>query len=260
MRPKILIVDDDADIRLGLRVRLAANDFDTVMAGDGISAISAYQRERPNLVLLDLGLPGGDGFIVMHRLRTMGSTAPIIVLSARDPMLSEERALGAGACAFLQKPVDNDQLVQLIREHCPEVTARTVSTRPSAKLLIVDDDPDIRFGLNIRLKSRGFATVLATDAISAMIQYQRERPDLILLDLGLPGGDGFVVMERISELGLGTPVVVISARDPELNRQRALYSGACAFLQKPVGNEELLAAIDRALGWVEDERKLLRVA
>jgi len=115
---KILIVDDDADIRLGLSVRLRASKFVTVFAADGISAIAAAQRERPDLILLDLGLPGGDGFLVLQRIGAIPRLAsiPVIVVTARDPATSEARALELGARRLLQKPVDNEVLMAAIAE------------------------------------------------------------------------------------------------------------------------------------------------
>jgi CheY-like chemotaxis protein len=68
-QPKILIVDDDPDLRRALTIRLQANHYSTVHASDGYAAISVAQRERPDLIILDLGLPAGDGFVVMDRLR-----------------------------------------------------------------------------------------------------------------------------------------------------------------------------------------------
>ena len=93
-KSKILVVDDDQDLAMGLRVRLRANNFATVFATDAVSAISQAKNETPNLILLDLGLPGGDGFLVMERLNNIESLAsiPIIVLSARDPQANKERA------------------------------------------------------------------------------------------------------------------------------------------------------------------------
>ncbi len=117
-KKKILIVDDDPDLRRGLNVRLRANNYETVFATDGMSAISVAQKERPDLVVLDLGLPAGDGFTVMERFKTIAplSVVPIIVVSARDPQVNRDRALKAGAEAFLQKPVDNDELLSAIRK------------------------------------------------------------------------------------------------------------------------------------------------
>ena len=117
-KSKILVVDDDQDLAMGLRVRLRANKYATVFATDAVSAISQAKNETPNLILLDLGLPGGDGFLVMERLNNIESLAsiPIIVLSARDPQANKERALAAGARAYFQKPVDNDELMAAIRK------------------------------------------------------------------------------------------------------------------------------------------------
>src|SRR5580692_2364852 len=101
---KILIVDDDPDLRQALRLRLRANHYDTVHAVDEYSAIAQAYKEQPNLIILDLGLPAGDGFIVLDRLQRDDklSGIPVIVLTARDPQGNEQRALRAGATAFFQ--------------------------------------------------------------------------------------------------------------------------------------------------------------
>ena len=116
-RKKILIVEDDQDMRRALNVRLRANNYDTAFASDAIQALSIAKKEKPDLVLLDLGLPGGDGFVVMERMKNNDSLAclPVIVVSARDPKGNKDRALSAGAQAFFQKPVDNEQLLASIR-------------------------------------------------------------------------------------------------------------------------------------------------
>jgi two-component system KDP operon response regulator KdpE len=115
-RPKILLVDDDPDLLRALRLRLRANNYEVTTASDGYAAIAA-QKERPSLIILDLGLPVGDGFVVLDRLQNSDALAgiPVIVLSARDPQNNEEKALKAGAAAFFQKPADNDELLNVIR-------------------------------------------------------------------------------------------------------------------------------------------------
>jgi DNA-binding response OmpR family regulator len=115
---KILIVDDDKDLLRGLSFRLRANGYETVIATDGYSAISVAQKEKPDLIILDIGLPAGDGFIVMERLRNHPSLAliPIIILTARDSQINKEGALKAGAVAFFQKPADNETLLAAIKK------------------------------------------------------------------------------------------------------------------------------------------------
>jgi len=122
---KILIVDDDPDLRQALKLRLRANHYDTVHAGDGYSAIAQAHKEQPNLIILDLGLPAGDGYVVLDRLQHDDklSSIPVIVLTARDPQSSEQRALQAGAAAFFQKPADNAELLEVIRATLPHETA-----------------------------------------------------------------------------------------------------------------------------------------
>jgi len=118
------------------------------------------------------------------------------------------------------------------------------------KILIIDDDEHLLVGLSAKLKANGYNVVSAMDGVAAVAMTRGESPDLILLDLGLPAGDGFVFLERLRSLAphIATPVIVLSARDPSGNKQRALQAGAVAFLQKPPDNRELLSEIGRALG------------
>lgn len=116
-KAKILIVDDDADLRQALRLRLRANHYETVNACDGYSAIAQAYKEHPNLIILDIGLPAGNGFVVLDRLQKDDklSTIPVIVLTARDPQSTEKLALHSGAAAFFQKPADNTELLSVIQ-------------------------------------------------------------------------------------------------------------------------------------------------
>lgn len=118
------------------------------------------------------------------------------------------------------------------------------------KILIVDDDPDVRHGMQVRLKANHYDTFFAADAVSGMSEARKCQPDLIILDLGLPAGDGFIVMERLKKMDSLSliPVIVVSARDVRANQERAIEAGAKAFLQKPVDDAELLAVIRKALG------------
>jgi DNA-binding response OmpR family regulator len=119
------------------------------------------------------------------------------------------------------------------------------------KILIVDDDEHLLLGLAAKLKANGYAVVSAMDGVAAVAVARKEAPDLIILDLGLPAGDGFLVLERLRAMTdlVATPVIVLSARDPAINKQRALKpGGAVAYFQKPPDNRELLAEIRRALG------------
>ncbi len=117
------------------------------------------------------------------------------------------------------------------------------------KILVIEDDPVARADLQARLAAQGYTVALAADAASALTAVNREGPDLILLDLGLPAGDGFLVLERLRKIKtLATiPVLVVTGRtDPE-TRKRVEAMGVAPVLVKPVQTEVLLAAIRSAL-------------
>jgi putative two-component system response regulator len=117
------------------------------------------------------------------------------------------------------------------------------------RILIVEDDLDMVRAMAVRLKSQGYSLVVAKDAISAISVARKEKPDLIVLDLGLPAGDGFMVMKRLKALPdlMLVPIIVVSARNPKFNEPLALQAGADLFLQKPFEAAELLGAIQNAL-------------
>src|SRR5881398_3312532 len=96
------------------------------------------------------------------------------------------------------------------------------SRRSRQKILVIEDDPVARADLQARLKAQGYTVALAADAASAVTVVNRERPDLILLDLGLPAGDGFLVLERLRKIEAfaTVPVLVITGRsDPETRKR-----------------------------------------
>jgi len=242
MPKKILIIDDDDVTRRILEAQMRAAGYDTVLAYDGVTALRVAQKEKPDLVLLDLGLPGGDGFNVMERFRQLPplSPIPVIVFSARDPEQWKERALAAGAVAFHTKPLDRDALLSSVKSQLPAEGSEGTGEKTGKKILIVEDDADTRLALSIRLKASGYSVALAADSASAMTVALKEKPNLIILDLGLPRLKRHPVLEQ-------SPIIVLSALDPTINKERSLRAGAVAFFSKPADNEKFLAAIHSAL-------------
>jgi DNA-binding response OmpR family regulator len=117
MAKKILLVDDDQDLLKGISVALRSAGYEVVVAEDSITAVSTAVREKPDLAVIDIGLPGGDGFLLMSRLRNLSDLAstPIIVVSARPAIPNRDEATKAGALAFFQKPVDRKKFMSVVR-------------------------------------------------------------------------------------------------------------------------------------------------
>src|SRR5436190_267410 len=131
----------------------------------------------------------------------------------------------------------------------PEPCGGDSGERRRRDILVIEDDPVALAGLQARLEANGYVVARAADAASAMTVVNRERPDLILLDLGLPAGDGFLVLERLRKIKTlaAIPVLVVTGRgDPE-TRKRVESMGVAPVLLKPVGTEALLGAIRSAV-------------
>lgn len=113
MKPKVLIVDDELDVVRALKMRFEANGYQVVTASDGVQATSQALRERPDLIVLDIGMPGGDGFVVAERLKTSSATAliPIIILSARGAIADTQRAQDLKVDRYLTKPFNPEELM-----------------------------------------------------------------------------------------------------------------------------------------------------
>lgn len=115
---KVLIIEDDAvQVRL-LTIRLKAAGYVVAVASDAVQSVGAVRRERPDIVLLDIGLPGGDGYVVLKRLKALVhiSAVPIIAVSGRAAETDRDRMLNAGADDYFEKPVEIDRLLGRMRE------------------------------------------------------------------------------------------------------------------------------------------------
>jgi DNA-binding response OmpR family regulator len=258
---KILLVDDDKDLLYGMKIWLRANGFQVCYVSDAASAIAMAKAHRPDLIVLDTGLPGGDGYMTMGRLRTLMplTHTPIIVISARD---HRRKALEAGAEAFFQKPFDNRQLLAAIQKALApqttlppqegEASKKTIAEAREKKILLIGEDQELLHGLRIRLRSCGFDVHLAPNAPLGVQVAQKTRPDLVILDVGRPGGDGYRNLARLrSHMPLAhVPMIIITATGISTSQERALKPEVEAFFQKPIDNQQLLAAIQSALGEV----------
>ncbi|SDB19465.1 MULTISPECIES: response regulator transcription factor [unclassified Butyrivibrio] len=141
-KQKILIVDDDSNIAELISLYLVKECFDTLIVGDGESALAAFDTFEPNLVLLDLMLPGIDGYQVCRELRTRSQT-PIIMLSAKGEVFDKVLGLEMGADDYMEKPFDSKELVArvkaVLRRYKPIVT----ETEPSDDKVVKYQDLEI---------------------------------------------------------------------------------------------------------------------
>lgn len=130
--PRVLIVEDDPDTLVILRVNLNAAGIEPILASDGRTAIARIQAESPDAVLLDVLLPGIDGWRVLEELHELGNPVPVVVCSGKNNPQDIQRARDLGAVAYLVKPFDIDRLI--------DVTTEAVASRRHA---VVDVAPAV---------------------------------------------------------------------------------------------------------------------
>jgi len=253
---KILVVDDEKDVLLVLARSLAAEGYSVITAENGRDAIIAAASEHPDLVILDVALPDMLGGEVAAKLKESieNKNLPIIFLSAMFSKTEESRkGHVVGSSMMFAKPYDRQELLTAIKKILGGKREYPLKQEGLSgehkKILIVDTEIDLLRSISLRLKRSGYDVVIATDGVSATSTVKSEHPDLILLDINLPAGDGFFVMRNISLIPqiAFTPIIVITARDPVKTRALAIEAGAQAFFQKPVDIDELLGAIQNIL-------------
>jgi DNA-binding response OmpR family regulator len=130
-RHRLLIIDDSLDFQLLVKTFLQGTNFLCISAPDGLQAMGTALREKPRVILLDIGLPGGDGLLVLERLRTNTHTqaTPIIVVTGRTSLGLETNVRAKGAAAFLKKPIEKQLLLETLQQVLQE-SALAPATNP----------------------------------------------------------------------------------------------------------------------------------
>jgi CheY-like chemotaxis protein/signal transduction histidine kinase/HAMP domain-containing protein len=205
--PVILIIEDDESFSLILSDLARSRGFKCVRIGDGVEGLGLARQLRPTGILLDIGLPGLDGWAVMEALKHDPLTRPIPVhfISATNDTL---RGLRMGAAGFLTKPVDRDQLNDVFDR------LRHFSEHGSRRVLIVDDDSVSRIATAALVQDGSVEIKEAATGEAALTLLRTERFDCLILDLMLPDISGFDMLDRARAEGVPLPPVVIhSAKD-----------------------------------------------
>ena len=258
---RILIVEDDEKIALALQVRLKANRYAVSIASDAIQGANLGRTVKPDLILLDISMPGGNGFELaetFHKMPETMGTPIIIVTASKSPELLQE-VMKMGAAGLFEKPFDTEKLLYSIEHELNRMDS--LNARKSAasagtgqdhqrpkQVLIIEDDQKIAMALALRLKAAGYGTTTAYDALTGLNAAINNPPALVLLDISMPAGDGFSVAERIQSLiPTPTPIIFLTASKKPDFREKAKKMGAAGYFEKPYEAEELFGAIRQAL-------------
>ncbi len=233
-RPRVLVIDDDPIVQDIVARALNRHGFDVESANNGRAGLVAAQQLRPDVIVLDVMMPGLDGWGVLTALKgdPLTSEIPVVMLTILE---QSEVGFALGAVDFLIKPVKTQRLATVLHRYC---------NTERAAVLIVDDDANSREVMRRTLESSGHRVFEAHDGEQGIAALGRHVPDLVLLDLMMPVMDGFAVLEHMrGDPRLdGVPVVVVTAKDLTAE-DRQMLQGARAVLERNSHTREQLVRI-----------------
>lgn len=257
----VCIVDDDAGMVSALKIRCEQLGLEVTTVDNGAEALTTIARNPPDLVLLDINMPAGDGLSVCRVLASHAHLAPIpvIILSGRSDEETIKRCEALGA-HYVLKACDvwewlRPRICELLEIESDTVvtgdgsqpSAQNLTESPTPQVLVIDDDLDLGRALKIKLAAYGVEVLQAVNGMQGYWIALKQRPDAIILDFNMPEGRGDYVLGRLKghSITKDIPVVILTGRTrggrTDFGLERELVSmGAVKFLTKPLDFEALL--------------------
>jgi len=257
---KILIIDDDGIVRDALTVFLVRDGHEVISAADGANGIQVFKADIPDLVILDRALPLISGSGVFEAIRKISKTVPILMLTGYDSPEEGEIYMKNGAAAFLSKSDGLSHVLGVVAEMLgragkgPAQQRAAAAPAPAAdgkdsaaSILIAEDDEAMLEVLERCFKSAGYTVLTAADGIAAERVALEKRPDIILLDIFMPGKNGVEVLETLSRELPGTGIMMLSGNDDEEIARSCTTKGACDYFPKPPNLDMIELAVKARL-------------
>jgi signal transduction histidine kinase len=255
VRKRILLIDDDLVSLRGLQQVLEQAGYETIVATDGHQGLAMAQSQLPDLILMELLLPGLDGFQIYDRLEEDPRLAgiPVVVLTGvcitqeevQQGLQVGDKRLSLKADRYLSKPPDHDQLLHDVRVLLEEKALPSASRREL--ILVAGGDGRGRSWLEKTLSSEGYPVVTAADGRECLARFRSSAPALVLLDVDLPGLDDLEVLQRIRDENQDVAMIVMTTSDADEVVAQSLEQGADDHLSKPFQLWQVLLTVKRNL-------------
>lgn len=254
----ILVVDDERMIGDLLRATLSRHGHEVFIAAGGKEGLEQFCRHRPQLTLLDLYMPDMDGVAVLKQIRALDPRAAVMILTGRETETQENQARMLGVTDFLRKGLSLEALLGAVERVRPMPAPESAHSRsyapdglsdaqPPASILVVDDEAMVSSLLAQFLGRRGYRVRTAANGQEALALVEEELPQMIVLDMYMPGMNGVEVLCALRARQYQGGVLVLSASQDEQLLQEALELGSVDVIGKPVDLERLVLAIQVGL-------------
>jgi DNA-binding response OmpR family regulator len=240
-RRRILVVDDDRETLSYVEDLLGAHGYEVTGVIGVHDAMDCVARRNFDLVITDLKMPSANGMEFLNELRSRRPGIPVLFYTAYANPSAFSKALHSGAVDMIQKPATDTELIRAVQD----ALESPASAPPRGRILVVEDDLDTLMMLTQGLNGAGFAVECATNLGEAYRALERGGIRLVLMDIGLPGIDGFHGLFDIKHdpRFRDVPVILVTAYSEGFQEQKGMVLGADAYIRKPFRWEELLSAV-----------------
>jgi PAS domain S-box-containing protein len=232
---KILVVEGEKDTAMLLKRQLERAGYKAIPASSGEEALARAREYQPDLITMEIQLPGMDGFETISRLRNDPETenTPVVIISViRD----EEKADSLHVAACFDKPIQEEQLLEGIDRILAE----------GQKILVCEPDNKTRQQLEEVLPPKGYHLIFAQDGLDLLVQARKEQPQLVIMNLQLSDMDGYEILRRLNRRPETVDIPVIALTDNQQDsHNEVIAAGANDLLRKPLDLEALVTEVER---------------
>lgn len=235
---KILIIEDEKSLIDTLSKKLKNEGYEVFVAYDGKEGLESIAEKKPDLIMLDMLMPNIDGYGVLEKMREENNKIPIIIISNSGQPVDVDRALKLGAKDYLVKAeLDLDEIMEKVKNCIDNNSSSNLDCPPgSKKILIVEDDEFLRQLCAKKMNQMNFCVDMAVDGIKGYEKIIKGKPDLVLLDIIMPGMEGFDVLKKVREDKdeeiANIPIIMLSNLGQESDIEKAMQLKASDYLIK----------------------------
>jgi len=246
----ILVIDDERMLCDLFQEVLRRQGHEVFTAYSGREGVTAYRQQRPRFTLLDLHLPDMSGIEVLRQIREIDPKGAVMILTGAASDCLEAEAREWGVTDFLIKGLSLDVIVGAVQRatNIPlSPTGASSGLREECSILVVDDEPQIRDLLTKYLTQKHYRVHAAQDGPAALALVDLERPDLVVLDMNMPGMNGVAVLRKLRDKNFAGGVMMLTSSQDENLLKEALDLGALDIVGKPADLERIELAIQVSL-------------
>lgn len=254
MVKRVLVVDDNPNNLQLMGYLLKAFGYMPTLCNSAAEGLNALRAATFDFALVDILMPQIDGFEFVRRVRDDAHTRtiPLVAVTAQAMVGDRERILGAGFDGYIAKPIDPERFIDQVKEAIAHADGAARARGNAGPLVLVADDIEVnRHVIRGTLSPFGYRIAEASHAHEAIDLIAREKPALILCDVHMPHGDGFVLVENVkNDPALrDIPFIFISSTAWQTkDKRRALELGASKFILRPIDPQRLLDEVRSAIG------------